>query len=157
MALDHGLTGRARLLWLATLVLVACSGDSPAVTPDRPTGAPDSPTGAPAVALFVIRPDGTRPTGWVQPFHVPEYLDGLDDLGANIVATTLEVAVARLDGAAAHPDLVFAGYDGQIHAVRADGTARWAYRFISQAGVLTSGVVIADLTRDGSPEIVFAT
>lgn len=109
------------------------------------------------VALFVFRPDGTRPVAWSAPFRVAGYLDGLQDAPANIVAITNEVVVVDLDAATPGPDLVFAGYDGQIHAVRADATPRWSFRFTDIPGVYTSGIVAGDLSRDGMPELVFAT
>jgi hypothetical protein len=109
------------------------------------------------VALWVIHRDGTRPPAWTEPFHVPAYLAGLDDLGGNIVALTNQVAAADIDPAVAGLELVFAGFDGRIHAVTADRTERWSYAYTTDATVLTGGVAIADLSGDGAPEIVFAS
>jgi hypothetical protein len=53
--------------------------------------------------------------------------------------------------------MVFAAFDGRIHAVRADGTEWWSYSFSGANNVLTGGVLVADLSKDGVPEIVFAT
>jgi hypothetical protein len=109
------------------------------------------------VALFVIHRDGTRPAAWEAPFHVPAYLAGLGDLGGNIVALTNQVAAADIDPAAPGMELVFAGFDGKLHAVSAARVERWSYTYTTDATVLTGGVAIADLSGDGVPEIVFAT
>ena len=109
------------------------------------------------VVLFVFRPDGTRPDDWVEPYHVPEYLAGLDDFGGNVVGMNNQVAVVDIDPDRDGPEIIFADYDGRIHAVDARGQMMWTYRYTSDAEVLTGGVVIADLSRDGVPELVFAT
>lgn len=110
------------------------------------------------VVLFALHPDGTRPTDWVVPFHAPDYLAGLWDFdGTNVVGATNEVSVAELDPTRAGPELVFAGFDGRIHAVDARAHEIWSYAYTTSDRELTSGVVIADLTEDGVPEIVFAT
>jgi hypothetical protein len=109
------------------------------------------------VALFVLRADGSRPAAWEAPFHVPAYLGGLEDLGNNIVAATNAVAVGDLDAATPGLDVVFAGFDGKIHLVGADRRERWSYAYTTSPTVLTAGVALADLTRDGVPEVIFAT
>ncbi len=110
------------------------------------------------VALWVLRPDGSRPQNWHRPFHVPEYLSGLWDLsGANIVAATNSVAVADLDPDRPGPQFVFAGFDGRIHAVDAEAEKMWRHTYTQSPDVLTGGVVIADLSGNGVPEVVFAT
>ena len=110
------------------------------------------------VALWVVNADGTRPAAWTEPFHVPGYLSGLVDFdGQNITAATNQVSVADLDPARAGPELVFAGFDGQVHVVGADRRALWSLRYTTESNVLTGGVAIADLSGDGRPELVFAT
>lgn len=109
------------------------------------------------VALWALRPDGSRLTNWVEPYHVPEYLAGLWDYEDNIVAATNQVSVADLTPESAGPELVFAGFDGRIHAVTAAAEPLWTYRYTDDPQVLTGGVVITDLSADGSPEIVFNT
>ena len=110
------------------------------------------------VALWVLNRDGTRPPAWTTPFHVPAYLAGLWDFdGTNVVAATNQVSVADLDPAVAGLDMVFAGFDGRIHAVGADRSERWSHQYTTAATVLTGGVAIADLSGDGMPEVVFAT
>jgi hypothetical protein len=110
------------------------------------------------VVLFALHPDGTRPTDWVVPFHAPDYLAGLWDYdGTNVVGATNEVSVADLDPTMAGPEFVFAGFDGRIHAVDARAHELWQYTYTTSDRELTSGVVIADLSGDGVPEIVFAT
>ena len=109
------------------------------------------------VVLFVVRNDGTRPDDWVVPFHAPEFIDGLWDPGDNVVGATNQVAVADIDPDSPRAEFVFAGFDGKIHAVSSDNHELWSREFTSRAGVLTGGVVIADLSRDGRPEIVFDT
>lgn len=107
------------------------------------------------VALWVIRPDGTRPDAWLTPFHAPEFLDGLWDPGDNIVAATNQVTVVDLDPKRPGLEYVFAGFDGRIHAVTSDSEELWKQTYTDKAGVLTGGIVAADLSKDGRPELVF--
>jgi len=109
------------------------------------------------VVLFVTGPDGARPSAWQEPFHAEEYLGGLWDLGDNIVGATNQVTVADLDPESEGPELVFAGFDGRIHAVSADNRELWRTTYTSSAETLTGGVLAVDLSRDGRPEIVFST
>lgn len=109
------------------------------------------------VALWVLRPDGTRPDHWHEPYHVPDYLAGLWGLGDNIVGATNSVAVADLDPDRDGPEFVFAGFDGRIHAVDSQGEQLWRHTYTTDGEVLTSGVAVADLSGDGIPEIVFNT
>ncbi|HEX7836938.1 MAG TPA: VCBS repeat-containing protein [Kofleriaceae bacterium] len=109
------------------------------------------------VGLFVSRPDGTRPAAWVKPVVAPDYLGGLDDGDNNLVGMTNEVTVAEIDPGHKGPELVFAGFDGKIYAVDARSAPLWNFRYTSAADVWTSGVVVADLSGDGVPEIVFTT
>ncbi len=110
------------------------------------------------VALFVVRNDGTRPTAWVTPHHVPAYLAGLWDFdGTNYVGATNQVSVAELFGDRPGPEMVFAGFDGIIHCVDSSAQTVWQHQYTMDDEVLTAGVAIADLTGDGTPEIVFAT
>ncbi len=107
------------------------------------------------VALWAVRHDVSRLAGWEAPVHFPDYLAGLWDLEGNIVAATNQVTVADLDPTLPGPELVFAGFDGHIHAVEANGTPLWQYRYTDDPLVLTGGVAVADLSADGIPEIVF--
>jgi hypothetical protein len=109
------------------------------------------------VALWVVRHDGTRPDAWVAPFHAPDFIDGLWDPGDNIVAATNQVTIVDLDPDSPGAEFVFAGFDGRIHAVSADNRELWRTAFTTSAGVLTGGVVAADLSGDGRPELVFNT
>ncbi|HRH00792.1 MAG TPA: VCBS repeat-containing protein, partial [Polyangiaceae bacterium] len=109
------------------------------------------------VGLWVVRADASRPPGWETPLHVPTYLDGLEDLGGNLIAATNQVTVADISPAEKGPELLFAGFDGKVHAVSAARKELWATPFTTEKGVLTGGVVVADLSGDGAPEIVFAT
>jgi hypothetical protein len=109
------------------------------------------------VVLFVVRNDGTRPDAWVAPFHAPDFLDGLWDLGDNVVGATNQVTVADIDPESPRAEFVFAGFDGRIHAVASDNRELWSREFTTRAGVLTGGVLVADLSGDGRPEIVFNT
>ena len=52
---------------------------------------------------------------------------------------------------------MFAGFDGRVHAVDARGQVLWARDFAQRDAEVTGGVVVADLSGDGVPEIVFAT
>ena len=110
------------------------------------------------VALWAVRPDVSRLSGFEQPVHVPEYLAGLWDYeGTNVVAATNQVSIADLDPDLPGKEVVFAGFDGSIHAVSAAGALVWTSSYTSDDQVLTGGVVIGDLDRDGVPEIVFAS
>ena len=109
------------------------------------------------VALWVTRNDGTRPAAWVEPPYFPDYRSGLWDYGDNVVAATNQVAVVELDPAHAGPEIVFAGFDGRIHAVSAAAEVLWARDYAQRDTETTGGVVVGDLSGDGIPEIVFAT
>lgn len=109
------------------------------------------------VGLWVVRPDASRLPGWESPFHAPDYLSGLWDLPGNIVAATNQVAIADIDGTHPGPEMIFAGFDGRIHAVYADATEFWGVTYTNDPNVLTGGVVVGDLSGDGIPEIVFNT
>ncbi len=109
------------------------------------------------VALWVLNNDGTRPDGWVEPLHFPGYLSGLWDYGNNVVAITNQVTAADIDPTRDRAELLFAGFDGLIHAVSAAGEELWSYRYTSADNVGTGGVLVVDLSGDGIPEVVFAT
>ncbi len=110
------------------------------------------------VGLWVLHPDGSRLTGWETPFHAPDYLAGLWDYdGTNVVAATNQVTVADLDPDSAGPEFVFAGFDGRIHCVDALASEVWSFTYTTDARVLTGGVLVADLSGDGAPEVVFAS
>ncbi len=109
------------------------------------------------VGLFVARADGTRPDAWLAPPRFPDYRGGLWDGEENIVGITNQVAVADLDPSRAGPELVFAGFDGRVHAVDARGETVWSRTYTMDADVWTAGVAIGDLSGDGSPELVLAT
>ena len=109
------------------------------------------------VGLFVATKDGTRPPAWLSPPRFPDYSGGLWDAGNNIVGITNQVSVADLDPSRPGPELVFAGFDGRIHAVSASGETLWATTYTTSPDVWTGGIAIADLSGDGSPELVLAT
>lgn len=109
------------------------------------------------VGLFVARNDGTRPDAWLAPPRFADYLGGLWDAGDNIVGITNQVSVADLDPDRAGPELVFAGFDGRIHAVDARAETAWSTAYTTSAGVWTGGIAVADLSGDGRPELVLAT
>lgn len=110
------------------------------------------------VALWVLNEDGTRPEPWVEPFHAPDYLAGLWDFeGTNVVGATNQVTVADMDPDRAGPEFVFAGFDGRIHCVDASRNELWQSTYTTDDRVLTGGVLVADLSGDGTPEIIFAT
>lgn len=110
------------------------------------------------VALWVVGPNAARRPGFSRPAHAPDFLAGLWDFeGSNIVGATNQVSVADLDPDAPGLEVVFAGFDGRIHAVSADGTFLWSTSYTTSTNILTAGVAIADLSADGRPEIVFNT
>jgi hypothetical protein len=107
--------------------------------------------------VFVVRSDGTRPDAWVTPFLAPGFIDGLWDPGDNVVAATNQVTLADIDPDSPRVELIFAGFDGRIHAVSSDNRELWARPFTERAGVFTGGVLAADLSGDGRPELIFNT
>ena len=109
------------------------------------------------VGLYVAKHDGTRPDAWLAPPRFADYVSGLWDPGANLVAVTNQVSVADLDPGRAGPELVFAGFDGRIHAVDASAQPLWQTTYTTTPDVATGGIAIADLSGDGSPELVFTT
>ncbi len=110
------------------------------------------------VALWAMKSDATRLEGWEEPFYVKDYLAGLEDLGdTNVVGATNQVTIADIDPASAGPELIFAGFDGYVYAVSAAKKQLWRYQYTIRADELTGGVVVADLSGDGIPEIVFTS
>jgi hypothetical protein len=110
------------------------------------------------VGLWVLHNDGTRLTGWETPYHAEGFLSGLWDFdGTNVVAATNQVSVVDLDPQRIGLEMIFAGFDGRVHAVDAAKNEMWNYAYTDDARVLTGGVAVADLSKDGRPEIVFAS
>lgn len=109
------------------------------------------------VGLWVLRKNGSRLAGWETPFHAPDYIAGLWDLENNIVGATNQVTVADIDPSKPSPEMIFAGFDGKIHAVAADKSALWSFSYTTDPLVLTGGVVVGDLSGDEIPRgiIVF--
>jgi hypothetical protein len=121
------------------------------------------------VALWVLGSDASRRPGWEAPFHVPAYVMGLGDgfnpelegdpvpNADNLVGLTNQVTIADIDANKPGLEMIFAGYDGKIHAVAADKTELWSTPYAPDGRALTAGIVVADLSADGAPEIVFTT
>jgi hypothetical protein len=109
------------------------------------------------VALWVMHDDGTRPAAWIAPPKFPQFLSGLWDYGDNVVGITNQPTVVDLDPSRAGLEIVFAGFDGWIHAVDANAQTYWSYHYTSSSAVATGGVVVADLSGDGIPEVVLTT
>ncbi len=110
------------------------------------------------VALWVLHNDGTRLPDWQEPFHFPDYLAGLwDYIGTNMVSATNQVSVADINSNYQGLEMIFAGFDGKIHAVSSTKVEVWNYTYTADNRVLTGGVVIADLSGDGLPEIIFTS
>ncbi len=129
-----------------TAELIALASIQNAAQDDRERG----------VGLFVATHDGTRPDAWLAPPRFSDYMGGLWDAENNIVGITNQVSVADLDPERAGPELVFAGFDGRIHAVDARGATLWQATYTTDTNVWTSGIAVADLSGDGSPELVLA-
>lgn len=110
------------------------------------------------VSLWVLNADLSRPSGWQWPKDLGPPLGGEGDLGQNIVHTMPSPSVADLDGQGG-PEIIVPGYDGILYAFRSDGTVYWQYTFSRTASPYTGAgeAAVADLNRDGAPEIVFTT
>lgn len=108
--------------------------------------------------VWVLNRDMTRPSGWEWPRNTGMPLGGLGNNGSNIVHTMPSPSVANLDGIPGLEILVPA-YDGKLYAFRPDGTIFWSYAFSTTAVPYTgaSEALIADLNRDGIPEVIFTT
>jgi len=99
----------------------------------RPAAAPHR-----ALAQALIAPQ-TRPVGWYPPSSLPS-------------PTHVD-----LDGDG-KPETIFPAKDGRIHAIGADASALWSYNFRQGRALLyATEVTVADLKRDGRPELVFST
>ncbi len=109
------------------------------------------------VGLWLLGEDGSRRPGWTAPLHLPTYLGGLWDPGANIVGITNQVSIGDLDPPSSGLEIVFAGFDGRIYAVNRNRQILWSYPYTTDASVFTGGVALADLSGDGRPEVVFNT
>jgi outer membrane protein assembly factor BamB len=110
------------------------------------------------VALWAVHGDAGRLPGFESPVHFPDYLAGLWDFeGTNVVGMTNQVTVADLSADHAGLEMVLAGYDGRVHAVASNGQPIWEYAYTTRDDVLTGGLLAADLSGDGTPEIVFNT
>ena len=58
----------------------------------------------------------------------------------------------------ARPEIIAPVNDGYIYAIGPDGTRLWRYDYAKGAPkTFASEVVVADLNRDGSPELIFGT
>ncbi len=110
------------------------------------------------VALWVVGHDATRAVGFETPVHMPDFIAGLWDYdGTNVVGLTNQVSVGDVDAEREGLEMVFAGFDGRVHAVAASGETLWSYSYTTDDRVLTGGIAIADLSGDGIPELVFAS
>lgn len=110
------------------------------------------------VALWVLRPDGSRPPNWESPLYVPGYLAGLATFpDANLPEAAQQVAVGDLDPVLAGPEFVFPGLDGGLHAASSAGALLWSTPITDSPQVLVAGPVLADLSRDGIPEVLVTT
>ena len=109
------------------------------------------------VGLWLLGYDGARKPGWEAPLHLSAYLSGLWDPGGNIVGITNQVSIGDLDPPSLGLEIVFAGFDGRIYAVRRNRTIAWSYAYTNDASVMTGGVALADLSGDGRPEVIFNT
>ena len=119
------------------------------------------------VGLWLVHPDASRI--WDTPFVADKYVVGLGDgfthglegdaiSGAdNLVGATNQVTVAEIDPSHPGLEMIFAGFDGRIHAVASDKKELWSTPYAENGRALTGGVVVADLSADGVPEIVFTT
>jgi len=109
------------------------------------------------VALWVLENDGTRPAAWATPKHFDGYTGGLWDYGDNMVGITNQVSVAEVDATRPGPELYFADFDGHVRAVDSQANEIWSFAYTTSAVAGTGGVIVADLSGDGAPEIAFTS
>lgn len=102
------------------------------------------------VGLWAVRKDASRLPGWETPLHVPKFVAGLWDPGNNIVGATNQVSIGDLDPQKPGPEIVFAGFDGAIHAASAGKQLLWNYTYTTDASVLTGGVAIGEVAADSA-------
>jgi len=107
--------------------------------------------------LWVLNPDMTRPAGWETPKDTGGPLDQ-GNLGQNIVPTRPSPSVGNLSEQAGL-EIVYPAYDGKLYAYAADGSTLWTYVFGTGSAPYTgaSEALIADLSGDGVPEVLFTT
>ncbi len=106
--------------------------------------------------LWVLERDMTRAPGFETPICTGEPLfTGYQD---NIVQVAPAPAVADLHPAAGL-EIVAPSYDGRLYAFGADGTLLWTHRFDDPGDpfVGASEPLIADVSADGVPEVLFTT
>jgi len=113
--------------------------------------------------VFVLAPDRTRYKSGFSDWAV-----GPRDLGAPLSTDSVvieppssEPVVADLDGDGLK-EILFAGFDGKVHAVSLDKTERpgWPYALNASGDtdfVFATPPVVADLDGDGTPEVVFGS
>lgn len=109
------------------------------------------------VTFWVLNADLSRPEGWDPPKDTGMPLVN-DDKGQNIVPTMPSPSVGDFDPAPGL-EIVAPAYDGYLYAFTAAGSQLWRYAFATEPIPYTgaSEALIADLSGDGVPEIVFAT
>jgi hypothetical protein len=68
-----------------------------------------------------------------------------------------QATVADLNAERPGLEVIFAGFDGRIHAVDATGEPIWQWTYTTDDSVWTGGLLVVDLSGDGIPEIIFNT
>ena len=119
-------------------------------TPRRPTACRASACGCSATTARVAPAGRRRSTSRA-------ISAGCGISGGNIVGITNQVSIGDLDPPSSGLEIVFAGFDGRIYAVRRDRSIAWSYAYTNDASVFTGGVALADLSGDGRPEVIFNT
>lgn len=122
---------------------------------DHKTGVEDTVQGN---ALFVLRPDMSRSVTWETPFETmhDQQILHYQDPGNGILRTRPTPAVGDIIGDAMK-EIIFPAYDGYMYAVNSQKEQVWKFDFAHGKELFASEPLIADLNRDGKPEIIFST
>lgn len=109
-------------------------------------------------SLFVFEADMLRPAFWETPFETANGLDTVysDHPNDEIMRTMPTPSVGDINGDN-KLDILFPSYNGHLYAIDNKQQVLWRFDFGNDEQIFASEALIADVNRDGSPEIIFTT